>query len=432
MKQLGFFDTQRMNMRDAIQLTLTSLRKYIPRHKHIIVMFSGGKDSAAALSFTLWAIFAGQVPAPESITVVLADTRLELPPLMRTALVLLEEARRMGEESEHGPQVSTRVVVAPIDERILVYMLGRGVPPATNMTMRWCTRLAKGKPADAALAEIRGGLGGDALILTGLREGESAVRDRNISTVCSSKGGECGAGLYQRTAEKRNDAVLAPLLHWRACHVWEWNFRWAPQEEYGSWSTRLVAEVYGVDSPDEKSDLEAIDARARTGCMSCFCVEDDLATARVVAMPAWSHLAPVLELKPLWRYLRSHAVRLRKPAGERRKNGTLAAKQHRVGPVILPMRLEALAKVVDIQRRVNADAARFGRPGLDILNATEEARIRELIAANTWPDKWTGREPLATAPFEEGGQLNFLVDDSDEDGEEPLVTLGVRRPVSID
>ena len=168
-------------------------------------------------------------------------------------------------------------------------------------------------------------------------------------------------------------------------------------------------------------ELEEIDERARTGCISCFCVEEDLATQRVVRMPAWSHLAPVLELKALWRRLRRHDVRLRKPGGELRKDGRLAAKQHRVGPLILSARLDALEHVIDVQRRVNAEAARLGRPGLDMLNAEEEARIRTLIAAGTGPDKWTGDEPLATEPFEEGGQLNLLLDEPDD---EPLVQLG--------
>lgn len=411
-RQLQLFEGHRLTMHESIKLSLESLGRYIPRHRHMVIMFSGGKDSTTTLTFTLWAIFTGKVPRPETITIVFADTRLELPPLMQSALRLLDEAREHGEEA--GIHVETRVAMAPLDERILVYMLGRGVPPATNMTMRWCTRLAKGKPAEEALRGLRETYG-DVLVITGLREGESAVRDRRILTVCSSKGGECGAGMYQRTAEKRNVAVLAPCLHWRACHIWEWNFHWGPQEEFGGWSTRCVGEVYGVDDFGDKDNLEAIDEKARTGCVECFCVEEDLATARVVRMPAWGHLAPLMELKALWRHLRSHPVRLRKPAGERRKDGSLAAKQHRIGPIIIPARLAALDVVLDVQRRVNVEAERMGRRGVDILNAKEEARIRELCAANAWPQKWTGREPLATAPFEEGGQLNFLVEDEGED-----------------
>jgi len=310
----------RMNMHASIELSLASLKQYLERHEHVVVMFSGGKDSTATLTFFLWAVLTGRVPRPKSIRVILADTRLELPPLLRAALRLLEEAQEKGEE--RGVEVTTHVAMAPLDERILVYMLGKGPPPATNMTMRWCTR--------------------------------------------------------------------------------------------------LVAHVYGVDTPDEKDDLEGLDLTARTGCMSCFCVEEDRATARVVKLADWSHLAPVLELKRLWRRLRQHDVRLRQPAGERRADGDLVKKQHRIGPITVAARYEALEKVIDVQRRVNDAAARADRlpwGALDILNAEEESRIRELLAANdghgTWPDGWTGREPLATDPFEEGGQLNFLVEDED-------------------
>jgi DNA sulfur modification protein DndC len=37
-----------------------------------------------------------------------------------------------------------------------------------------------------------------------------------------------------------------------------------------------------------------------------------------------------------------------------------------------------------------------GRPEIDLINAEEEARIRELIDLETWPDGWAGDEPIAT------------------------------------
>ena len=37
-----------------------------------------------------------------------------------------------------------------------------------------------------------------------------------------------------------------------------------------------------------------------------------------------------------------------------------------------------------------------GRPEIDLINAEEEARIRELIALETWPQGWDGDEPIAT------------------------------------
>lgn len=48
--------------------------------------------------------------------------------------------------------------------------------------------------------------------------------------------------------------------------------------------------------------------------------------------------------------------------------------------------------------RRGADAA--GRPRVDLLNVEEEARVRVLIEARTWPEKWSGDEPRADVPLD--------------------------------
>lgn len=75
--------------------------------------------------------------------------------------------------------------------------------------------------------------------------------------------------------------------------------------------------------------------------------------------------------------------------------------QHRMGPLTLNAREMALAKVLDIQARCNANP---DRPEVDILNVIEVERIRELIDARTFPQKWSGDEPIADEPFAEMGQ----------------------------
>lgn len=45
-------------------------------------------------------------------------------------------------------------------------------------------------------------------------------------------------------------------------------------------------------------------------------------------------------------------------------------------------------------RQINEAARATGRPLIDMLNAEEEARIRELIAAGQWPDGWDGDEAI--------------------------------------
>jgi DNA sulfur modification protein DndC len=56
-----------------------------------------------------------------------------------------------------------------------------------------------------------------------------------------------------------------------------------------------------------------------------------------------------------------------------------------------------LSVVLGVQREINAVALQLGRPSIDLINDEEAARVRELIAANTWPDKWDGSEPAGDA-----------------------------------
>jgi DNA sulfur modification protein DndC len=227
-------------------------------------------------------------------------------------------------------------------------------------------------------------------MITGVRQGESAIRDRRIEMSCGKDGAECGQGWYQQvlptaTGLRGRMATLAPLLHWRVCHVWEWLRTWAPLAEYGDWSTKMIADAYGGD--------EAEEINARTGCIGCPLASKDKALETVIGMPGWAGLAPLMRLKPVYRALRLPKHRIRKADAERLKNGRLAANPQRMGPLRLESRLWALEQVLAIQSEC--------RPTVDLINIEEEARIRELIAAETWPDGWDGTEALADAalPF---------------------------------
>lgn len=391
MKQsdLSFAGGARLTMRESLDLTTQSLLAYGATHDHWAVAWSGGKDSSAALTLLVHLIAVGSIPKPKTLSVFYADTRQELPPLAVAATAIISQLSAIG--------IPVHIVRAPLDKRFLVYILGRGVPPPNNNTLRWCTRQIKVEPMHDALVAAVGELGGSILMITGVRQGESAIRDRRIEMSCSKDGAECGQGWYQQilpesTGLRGRIATLAPILHWRVCHVWDWLTFNAPDAEYGGWPTRIIAEAYGGD--------EAEEINARTGCNGCPLSNNEPALDAVVRTPAWSHLAPLKGLKPLYRELREPQHRLRKSGVELLKDGSVGKNPQRMGPLTFAAREMGLARILSIQSACNEGAAATGRPLVDILNAEEENRIRELIAAQTWPQGWDGDEPRADTPLD--------------------------------
>ncbi|ALH82922.1 phosphoadenosine phosphosulfate reductase family protein [Sphingopyxis macrogoltabida] len=382
-----FAQGARMVNEEAIELTLASLRAYWSDHEHVALAWSGGKDSTAALTLIIHLIEAGELPRPKKLYVFYAQTRQELLPIEVSARLIIEKLR----EREW---IEFQEVIAPLDKRFWVYILGRGVPPPNNNTLRWCTRQIKVDPMTAALEAALAGIDGSVLMITGVRQGESAVRDGRIAMSCGKDGAECGQGWYQKVLPEAKGirgriATLAPLLHWRVCVVWDWLKIYATQAAFGAWPTAILADAYGGD--------DAVEKNARTGCTGCSLAEDDTALQNIVAMPYWSYVAPLREIRSLHRWLREPAQRIRKAGAEILKSGKIAKNPQRMGPLTFEARLHALRVMLDIQARVNSEADRLGRPRVDIINAEEEARIHELIAAETWPDGWTGDEPSAAA-----------------------------------
>lgn len=395
--QPSLFQNDRQRLGDSVELSLDSLREYGQRYDHWATAYSGGKDSSATVTFVAWAIREGLIPAPKTWTVLLSDTRQELPPLMASAMNLITRLRADG--------VDARVVLPPMDDRFYVYLFGRGVPPPKNR-FRWCTPQLKIYPMQFALEDMaaeRGmgeivptnknrygrtyqGNGRDRLLmLTGVRLGESAARDARIVISCSKDSGECGQGWFQVATPDSLADTLAPLLHWRLCHVYDWLYFETARHGYPE--VIGIADVYGDDD-------------VRTGCVGCNLASRDTALERLLSYHPgkWGHLRPLLELKPLFAELTKAKNRLRKSKAEIRSDGTPAKNAQRLGPLTMRAREWGLGQLLDIQRRVNEAAD--GRAGIDLINADEEKRIRELWELNTWPNGWSGAEIVGDVPLD--------------------------------
>jgi DNA sulfur modification protein DndC len=359
---------------ECVEITRDNMLTHAGGYDHWIFAYSGGKDSSTAVTVIVTLLELGALPRPKTITVMYADTRMELPPLQAAARAMMDRLRGMG--------IAAMEVCAPMDERFYVYMFGRGVPPPSN-TFRWCTPQIKVEPMTAAIEAHVGVLGGRVLTITGVRRGESAARDQRISLSCSRNGAECGQGWLQTDLPGTLTDTFAPIDHWTTCNVWDWLKIFATWPEYGAWPTKMLADGYGDDE------------EGRTGCVECALIDHDGALGEVIKLPHWTHLSPLKGLKLLYRVLRLPRHRKRQPGFQRRKDGSLQSNQQRMGPLTFKARLMGLETVLGIQSQVNAMALDLNRPGIVLIDDEEEARVRELIALKTWPNGWTGEEPNA-------------------------------------
>jgi DNA sulfur modification protein DndC len=375
--------------------------------------YSGGKDSSALVTLLAYLFLFQVLPRPKRVIVHYADTGMEVPPLQQSALHILKHLALYGFE--------TQVVHPELDERWFVYMLGRGIPLPSSGGMRWCTRVLKGDPMMAALT------GETALVLTGVREGESVARDGRITAACSKDGGECGQGYMHVKAEEKGNATLAAILGWRVCHVFDWLSFYAPSPQAvfrlfqkqgfspqypeslnGGFDTTAIADIYG-DYDSEDGQVEGL--AARTGCMYCPLVTNpkddhprtDKMMQRVTTLPQYAYLIPLMKLLDLYIALSQDDKRLQRVVT--RKNGMVVYPK---GPLTMQARQWGLAQVKAIQEEVNMLAREQGMADISLISQEEEQRILALIEANTWPKGWTGTEPLASVFQEPKEEPDFI------------------------
>lgn len=385
-EQKTLWEGRRQTMTEGIAKTVDSLNAYGPKFKHWVIAYSGGKDSSCVATLVPELIQNGHVKAPDSLTVLYADTRLELPPLQNAAMGVMAKLSSLG--------YTCRVVLPKMEDRFFCYMFGRGVPPPSN-TFRWCTSQIKIEPMMAALADLRQQHGEKFLMLTGVRIGESAARDARISLSCGVNGAECGQGWFQEATPESVADTLAPILHWRVCHVWKWLRAWAPMHGF---PTERVADSYGGD--------EAEEVNCRTGCFGCNLASRDNALEALIKNPDWKYLTPLTGLRPLWAELKRPCNRLRKTGRELTKDGKLVANPNRMGPLTMDARRMGLDRITEIQNDINRN--RGPNPETILINDEERAFIETAIASNVWPNGWSGTEDRADVPFDEIGRDGYV------------------------
>ena len=68
-KQPTLFDSERIDLRAALELTAQSLNAYGSAYDHWAIAFSGGKDSSATVAAVVYLIETGAVKPPKTLTI---------------------------------------------------------------------------------------------------------------------------------------------------------------------------------------------------------------------------------------------------------------------------------------------------------------------------------------------------------------------------
>lgn len=326
--------------------------------------FSGGKDSTALVTWVEWLRRAGWLtyPAPKLVR---SDTGVEDAALSALAEGLMVVLRESGWECA--------TVRPKLHERLYNRILGIGNTPIHPgiAKMRWCTRSTKIDPMDRERSQY-----GDLLTLTGLRLGESAMRDGKIKRKACAAGGECGI-------PDPGERTYSPVLRWTTCQVVDWLAGGVAKEVSRRMAdvlplTRQLVDLYGFARAKDLFEETQVLSASRFGCIGCPAIgaERDAPASVVKKYGAES---PLCELYDVWFEARRRTNRLW---------GARCRRQY--GPIKMEVRKRLFERVMDIQRRA----------GVVLVTPEDEAFIRQCWAEKRYPRGWTEEDESVEPPNE--------------------------------
>jgi DNA sulfur modification protein DndC len=333
--------------------------------------YSGGKDSTSLVTWVEWLRRSGRidVPTPKLIR---SDTGVEDPALTAIA----EELTGLLERCDWR----CALVRPALDQKLYNRILGIGNPPvhAGISRMRWCTRSTKIDPMDARRKRE---ITADELSLTGLRIGESDMRDLKLKRAGCAAGGECGI-------PDPGQGTYSPILHWRTCQVIDWlggtveqRIRDLMPDVFAV--TKHLVDIYGVVTAKTLFDERQVLSAARFGCIGCPAISVERYAPKSVVRRNGED-SPLNELYDVWYEARRRANRCYrpgKPEGGRAKLGGY-------GPIRMEVRKRLFDRVMDIQSRA----------GVTLITSEDEAFIRECWETRRYPRGWSEADESVMPP----------------------------------
>ncbi len=335
--------------------------------------YSGGKDSTSLVTWVEWLRRTGQIDVPRP-QLVQSDTGVEDSHLEAVSVEMRAALTASGWECA--------VVTPKIHERLYNRILGIGNTPIHPgvRSMRWCTKSTKIEPMERWRKENSSGL-----TLTGLRLGESAMRDGKLKKRGCQAGGECGI-------PDPDERTYSPLLHWRTCHVIDWLNALVGKEVRETMAdlfevTKQLVAVYGFRLGQPTFDFaEREITTSRFGCIGCPAISVETTAPPSVILRNGED-SPLNEIYSVWFEARRRINRCFRPKEKKRANAT----RNGYGPIRLAARPPLFARIMDIQRRAS----------VVLVTPEDEAFIRQCWADKVYPRGWSEEDESVLPPVED-------------------------------
>lgn len=300
-------------------------KEYLENELPWILGFSGGKDSTALLILCYIAL-SNIRKKHKQLKVVYCDTGVEIP--IVSNLVRDTFAELSKEAKENNIPISTKIVIPPIKDRFFSKVIGRGYPPPTNI-FRWCTDRLRVKPLKSVLKESKS----EAVILLGVRKGESIERDRTISRHGTQ------SEYYLKQSNNNNIRIFSPIIKYKVEDVWSTILKNEQPISIKRKKLKQIYEIVGENDSKGNVSLNKLKSKGRFGCWTCTVVRKDKAVERLIKNG-------FTELEPLFKF-RNWLMKIRDDNNyrcQRRRNGTKG-----LGPFTLEAREEILRKLLEAQ-----------------------------------------------------------------------------------
>lgn len=294
MKLSSILNEQGNKFRDAVERVK---RVYKQDERPWIIGYSGGKDSTAACTVVLTALAEmNKDELKKHVYIISSDTMVETPLIINeidTTLYKMEQYAK-----KNGLPISTQKVQPKFDNSFWANLIGRGYP-CPNQTFRWCTDRMKIEPANRFIKEVVAA-NGEAIMILGVRKGESQSRDRVLNTHAVKT-----SDLMRHTT-LTNAFTFAPIIEFTIDDVWDvllnYPSPWGGnnQELYKLYSdSSSNSECPLVVDEETKKDAGSC-GNSRFGCWVCTVVAEDKALNGFIANGTkW--LVPLLEYRN-WLY----------------------------------------------------------------------------------------------------------------------------------